>query len=61
MRVKILRNLKSVKFFFFFFWANIYHQVLYTRKKTLFPEHFYIGNFHNFFLSSREMNAISSL
>lgn len=59
MRVKILRNLKSVKFFFF--WANIYHQVLYTRKKTLFPEDFYIGNFHNFFLSSREMNAISSL
>lgn len=60
MRVKILRNLKFVKFFFFF-WANIYHQVLYTRKKTLFPEDFYIGNFHNFFLSSREMNAISSL
>lgn len=60
MRVKILRNLKSVKFFFFF-WANIYHQVLYTRKKILFPEDFYIGNFHNFFLSSREMNAISSL
>lgn len=39
----------------------MYHQIVH--KKILFSEDsaFYMGNFYNFFLSSREMNAISSL